>query len=152
MLCQTVCARDRDRSSWNIWMRSFKIYGIWPQGCIHTHLRNAVPLVWGSLRLAPTICKHGPVQLMRPGIGWNVSCALGGFVQHLGLSFSGRCGSLIAHVCAAGAATTTICSFTQAGTHLMIFHPIMNMMNKGQGSYSHIIAYTSKQQALGHHD
>ena len=24
-------------------------------GRIHTHLRNAVPLVWGSLRLAPTI-------------------------------------------------------------------------------------------------
>ena len=24
-------------------------------GRVHTHLRNAVPLVWGSLRLAPTI-------------------------------------------------------------------------------------------------
>ena len=36
-----------------------------------------------------TICKHAPVQLMRPGI------AVGGFVQHLGLSFSGRCGSLL---------------------------------------------------------
>ena len=37
--------------------RPFKIYGIWPQAqsvsCIHTHLCNAVPLVWGSLRLAP---------------------------------------------------------------------------------------------------
>ena len=37
----------------------------------------------------------------------------------------------------------------------MIFHPVMNMMGKGQGSYSHIIysnAYNSKQQALGHSD
>ena len=42
-----------------IFKRAFKIYGIWPQaqsvGLIHTHLRNAVPLVWGSLRLAPII-------------------------------------------------------------------------------------------------
>ena len=40
-----------------IFKRTFKIYGIWPQArsvvYIHTHLRNAVPLVWGSLRLAP---------------------------------------------------------------------------------------------------
>ena len=40
-----------------IFKRAFKIYGIWPQArsvvYIHTHLRNAVPLVWGSLRLAP---------------------------------------------------------------------------------------------------
>ena len=46
------------RSSYNIWMRSFKIYGIWgrkqaKQAYIHTHLHNAVLLVWGSLRLAP---------------------------------------------------------------------------------------------------
>ena len=42
-------------------LRSLKIYGIWPraskqaskQANIHTHVRNAVPLVWGSLRLAP---------------------------------------------------------------------------------------------------
>ena len=38
-----------------------KIYGMCPQVhtyvrtyvCIHTHLHNAVPLMWGSLRLAP---------------------------------------------------------------------------------------------------
>ena len=30
------------------------IFGIWPQTDIHTHAsRNAVTLVWGSLRLAP---------------------------------------------------------------------------------------------------
>ena len=33
--------------------RSFKIFGIWPQTDIHTHMRNTVTLVWGSLRLAP---------------------------------------------------------------------------------------------------
>ena len=34
--------------------RTFKIYGIWPQaGTLQTRFRNAVPLVWGSLRLAP---------------------------------------------------------------------------------------------------
>ena len=36
---------------------AFKIYSICPQAqlivCIHTHLCNAVPLVWGSFRLAP---------------------------------------------------------------------------------------------------
>ena len=39
---------------------AFKIYGIWLQAqsvvYIHTHLRNEVPLVWGSLSLAPTTC------------------------------------------------------------------------------------------------
>ena len=30
-----------------IFKSAFKIYGIWP------HIRNAVPLVWGSLRVAP---------------------------------------------------------------------------------------------------
>ena len=38
-------------------MRSFKIYGIWPQTNkqtdIHTTSAIAVTLVWGSLRLAP---------------------------------------------------------------------------------------------------
>ena len=33
----------------------FKIYGIWPQ--VYTHSANAVPLVWGSLRLAPIITR-----------------------------------------------------------------------------------------------
>ena len=44
-----------------------KIYGICPQAhtyvrtyvCIHTHLRNAVPLMWGSLRLAPMKLCYG---------------------------------------------------------------------------------------------
>ena len=36
-------------------MRSFKIYGIWPQASIHTYICNAVTLVWCSLMLAPTI-------------------------------------------------------------------------------------------------
>ena len=44
---------------WKIFKSAFKIYGIWPQahsvGHIHTHLCNAVPLMWGSLRLAPII-------------------------------------------------------------------------------------------------
>jgi len=34
-------------------MHSFEIYGIWPQASIHTHVRNAVTLVWASLRLTP---------------------------------------------------------------------------------------------------
>ena len=35
-------------------MRSFNVYGIWPQANKHTHtFCNTVPLVWGSLRLAP---------------------------------------------------------------------------------------------------
>ena len=54
---------DDVQSSWNIQMRSFKIYGIWPhtdRHYIHTTSANAVTLVWGepalvwgSLRLAP---------------------------------------------------------------------------------------------------
>ena len=36
-----------------IQMHSFKIYGIWLQANIHTHVHNAVTLVWGSLSLAP---------------------------------------------------------------------------------------------------
>jgi len=35
-------------------MRSFEIYGIWPQADIHITSANAVTLVWDSLRLAPT--------------------------------------------------------------------------------------------------
>ena len=42
-----------------IFKRAFKIYGIWLQAHmysrIHSHLHNAVPLVWGLLRLIPTI-------------------------------------------------------------------------------------------------
>ena len=51
----TKCTRTFN--FWEIFKRAFKIYGIWPQAnkhvCIHTHLLNAVSLVWGSLRLAP---------------------------------------------------------------------------------------------------
>ena len=54
-----------------IFKRAFKIYGIWPRPHtyvrIHTHLRNAVPLVWGSLRLAPIKNAHS-VMLC---VGWN---------------------------------------------------------------------------------
>ena len=43
-------------------MRSFKIYGIWPQASkqadTHTTSANAVTLVWGSLRLPPTKLLH----------------------------------------------------------------------------------------------
>ena len=42
------------------------IFGIWPQTDIHTHAsRNAVTLVWGSLRLAPIIATptSGPDQV-----------------------------------------------------------------------------------------
>ena len=46
---------------WEIFKGAFKIYGIRPQASkqarIHTHFRNAVPLVWGSLRLAPIMMK-----------------------------------------------------------------------------------------------
>ena len=36
------------------YLYAFKIYGIWLQADRHTHAScNAVPLVWGSLRLAP---------------------------------------------------------------------------------------------------
>ena len=45
------------QSSWNSYMRSFKIYGIWSQTDRQTDIcttsANAVTLVWGSLRLAP---------------------------------------------------------------------------------------------------
>ena len=45
----------------NIWMHSFKIYGKWSvQTNKHryTQARNAVTLVWGSLRLAPINNKY----------------------------------------------------------------------------------------------
>ena len=32
-------------------------------------------------------CAGHPVQLMRPGIDWNVSCTVGDFAEHLGLPF-----------------------------------------------------------------
>ena len=46
-------ATELDLHNIKIYTRSFKIYGIWPQASIHTRVRNAVMLVWGSLRLAP---------------------------------------------------------------------------------------------------
>ena len=44
-------------------------------GRIHTHLRNAVPLVWGSLRLAPTKhkCVHNFVPNLCAITGWGRS-------------------------------------------------------------------------------
>ena len=36
-----------------------------------------------------------PVQLMRPGIGWNASCTLGDFTWHLGLFFIQGCSNLV---------------------------------------------------------
>ena len=46
------------------------------------------------------LCSQGPAsynhtQLMRPGFGRNVSCAMATFVSHLGLSFSGKRCSLV---------------------------------------------------------
>ena len=44
---------ELDLRNITIQTRLFKIFGIWPQTDIHnTHVRNAVTLVWGSLRLA----------------------------------------------------------------------------------------------------
>ena len=44
----------RGHSVFGKYLCAFKIYGIWPQANRHTHAScNAVPLVWGSLRLAP---------------------------------------------------------------------------------------------------
>ena len=48
---------ELDLRNIKIQTRLFKIFGIWPQidrqTYIHTHVHNAVTLVWGSLRLAP---------------------------------------------------------------------------------------------------
>ena len=49
---------------------AFKIYSIWPQAStLQTHIRNAVPLVWGSLRLTPStytpsITQHTPLDCL----------------------------------------------------------------------------------------
>ena len=51
--CTDASLPEDVRSSWNIQIRSFKIYGIWLRTDIHTNSANAVTLVWGSLRLAP---------------------------------------------------------------------------------------------------
>jgi len=49
---------ELDLCNITIYTRSFKIYDIWlqasKQASIHMHVRYAVTLVWGSLRLAPT--------------------------------------------------------------------------------------------------
>ena len=56
------------------------LYRKWPQANIHTHVQNAVPLVWGSLRLAlirsmrfliPTLDMKGGFKLK-----WTISDAL----------------------------------------------------------------------------
>jgi len=57
---------------------------------VHVHLRSR-PATW--LHLCTNSSTHlplTPVQLKRPGIGWNMSCTVGDFVQHGGLPFSGR--------------------------------------------------------------
>ena len=41
----------------NTYLR-YAIYGIWLPANIHTHVHNAVPLVWGLLRLAPIMPIH----------------------------------------------------------------------------------------------
>ena len=50
-------------------MHSFKIYGIWLQASkqanIHTHVCNAVPLVWGLLRLTPIILSDMAVSFSK---------------------------------------------------------------------------------------
>ena len=52
-LAEVYIAVD-SQSSWNIWLRSFKVYSKWlVQASKHTHVRNEVTLVRGSLRLAP---------------------------------------------------------------------------------------------------
>ena len=44
----------RGRSIFRKYLCTFKIYGIWPQADRHAYAScNAVPLVWGSLRLPP---------------------------------------------------------------------------------------------------
>ena len=49
---------ELDLCNIKIQTRLFNIFGIWlqtdRQTYIHMHVRNAVMLVWGSLRLAPT--------------------------------------------------------------------------------------------------
>ena len=64
------------RSSWNIWIRSFKVSGrskaskqASKQVYIHTHVHNAVTLVWSSLRLTPIRWRNAT---------WGVPCS-----QHL---------------------------------------------------------------------
>jgi len=76
-MCESLATRDYRRlhsslqashteldvGNIKIQTRSFKIYGIWLQATnqptkrsnIHTHVHNAVTLVWGSLRLTPII-------------------------------------------------------------------------------------------------
>ena len=39
------------------------IYGRKQASNIHTHVDNAVSLVWGTLRLAPTTCMYGAVDI-----------------------------------------------------------------------------------------
>ena len=66
-----------------------------------------LPIFWIVSHLTAFCAWHSsphlqvtPVQLMRPGIGWNTSCAEGDFTQHLllGLIFTGRCRLLICSV------------------------------------------------------
>ena len=52
-ICFSTCANLNICSfNWNLWYMATS-----KQADIHTHVCNAVTLVWGSLRLAPTICR-----------------------------------------------------------------------------------------------
>ena len=58
-------------SSWNIWMHSFTIYNLRSKHAYtHTHNCNAVPLVWGSLRLPPIDTKSA-LQITAVVLKWN---------------------------------------------------------------------------------
>ena len=57
---------------------------------LHSVHEIAVPISWST-----------PVQLMKPGIGQNASCAVGDFI----FIFLGRCGSLIVHACMSNSLT-----------------------------------------------
>ena len=68
------------------------IFGNWPQAskqtCIHMHMRNAVPLVWGSLRLALLLFKvHWWLQTQS-----NVGDLCWGHLQLIIAAEHGRCG------------------------------------------------------------
>ena len=75
------------QSSWKIWMRSIEIYGKWS---FHTHFRNAVTLVWGSLRLAPInimtcfLIQFGVRPWLLPPDNWWRLPPLNGYCHRIG--------------------------------------------------------------------
>ena len=77
--CSTLAVAQhcfaRERSTFGKYLCAFKIYSIWPQTNKHTHAScNAVPLVWGSLRLAPiSLCSQWGWQvclIFPPSSSW----------------------------------------------------------------------------------